>query len=57
MTADYLVECSLQCVNVEIAVDADDLRQIVERAAGLQLVQEPETLLRKRDWKHVSRIR
>ena len=56
MTADYLVECSLQCINIELAVDADDLREIVERTAGLQLVQEPETLLRKRDWKYVSRI-
>jgi hypothetical protein len=57
VTINYLVECSLQSTNVEIAVDADDLGQIVEGTTGLQLVEDPETLLCKRDWKYVSRIR
>jgi hypothetical protein len=57
VTINYLVECSLQSVNVELAVDADDLGQIIEGTTGFQLVEEPETLLRKRDGKYVSRIR
>ena len=54
MTANDFIECLLKSGNVEITLNADDLRQIVEGTARLQLIEKPEALLRERNRKNVA---
>ncbi|OEZ95965.1 hypothetical protein DUGA2_64160 [Duganella sp. HH101] len=43
-----LVQCTLQRHHVELAVQTDRSRNIVERAARFELIEEPQALLRER---------
>jgi len=46
--ADNLVQAAAQRRNIERPFDAEGIRDVVGRAAGLQLVQEPQALLAER---------
>ncbi len=48
VAADDFVEASCQSGCVERALEAQDVRQVVERRAGVKLVYDPQTLLGKR---------
>src|SRR5262249_55050110 len=48
VAADHLVERSLKRVGIEGAIDPDRQRDVVERATRLELIEEPEPLLRER---------
>src|SRR5204862_61727 len=48
VAADDLVEDPAERRDVERAVDAEGQRDVVQRAARLELVEEPEPLLRER---------
>ncbi|OEZ95777.1 hypothetical protein DUGA2_64460 [Duganella sp. HH101] len=48
MAAYDLVQCTLKGRHVELSIQTDRRRNIVERAARLELVEEPQALLRER---------
>ena len=48
MTANDLAQCALERRKVELALQPDDRREIVRGTVRLELVEEPESLLRER---------
>src|SRR5947209_12118037 len=54
MTLDQLVEALLQSLPVQPSLQAQRQRDIIKGAVGVQLSQEPQTLLSKRE-RQVSR--
>ncbi len=48
MAAHHLAQGALHDLGVELAFDAESLRDVVLRALGLELVEEPEALLSER---------
>ncbi|MNF14683.1 hypothetical protein D3C80_2169910 [compost metagenome] len=50
MAFDHPVQRSLQALCIELAVQAQDARQVVGAAARIHLLQEPQALLGKCQW-------
>jgi hypothetical protein len=56
VTPNDLAERSLQRHCIEFALQQDGAHKVVSRTAGLELIEEPEPLLRKRQRSHSALI-
>src|SRR6185437_3963030 len=57
MAADDLVDALLQSCNAEVTFNLDRQVDVVQVAFRIKLLQEPQSLLGKRQWGRIIRVR
>jgi hypothetical protein len=43
-----------QDIDIQRTADPEDARQVISGCSGLELVEKPQSLLRKRSWERLS---